>query len=67
MQLRKAAHLMSFKLNIVIPAFIKGLECQRHPSRVISETVFIDNVWYFIPREENESTNNWRIFPSMLY
>lgn len=48
------------------PALMKGLGCQGRPCSVISETVIIDNIQHFIPREENYSTNNCCTFPSML-
>lgn len=40
-----------------IPALMKGLECQGHPSRVVCVTVSFGNAHNFIPREENSSTN----------
>lgn len=49
-------------LYTVIPALIEGLECQGHPSRVVSATVFINNVQYFISGEENAFTNHWHTF-----
>lgn len=57
-----STHLMC----TVIPALMKGLGCQGHSCSVISDTVIIDNVQYFISRGENKSTDNWRTFPAML-